>query len=108
MKYILISFVKFYRRHISPHFPARCKYYPTCSRYALDAIEKFGAFKGSLLAVWRLLRCNPFSMGGIDFVPDKFTFKVEKYNYHSQNFPNDYDKNDADLHNNDSENNERY
>lgn len=81
MKFILVSLVKFYRKHISPHFPARCKYYPTCSKYALDALEKHGAFKGALLTMWRLLRCNPFSMGGIDFVPDKFTFRVEKYNY---------------------------
>lgn len=81
MKFIIISLIKFYKKHISPHFPARCKYYPTCSRYALDAIERFGAFKGSLLALWRLLRCNPWSMGGVDFVPDKFTFRVEKYDY---------------------------
>ncbi len=101
MKFILISLVKFYQRHISPHFPARCKYYPTCSRYAIDALEKHGAFKGFLLTVWRLLRCNPFSMGGIDFVPDKFTFRVEKYNYFSSE-----DLEEEERHNKDNYENE--
>lgn len=81
MKRFLIALIRFYKKQISPKFPARCKYYPTCSSYALEAIKRFGAFKGTLLAVWRLLRCNPFSMGGIDFVPEKFTFRVEKLNY---------------------------
>lgn len=81
MKAALIALIKFYKKHISPKFPARCKYYPTCSSYALEAVRRFGAFRGTLLAVWRLLRCNPFSMGGIDFVPEKFTFRVEKLNY---------------------------
>ncbi len=81
MKKLFIFFIKFYKNHISPHFPPRCKYYPTCSTYALQAVKRFGAFKGTILALWRLLRCNPWSMGGIDFVPDRFTFRVEKYNY---------------------------
>ncbi|MBQ8296586.1 MAG: membrane protein insertion efficiency factor YidD [Ruminococcus sp.] len=97
MKFLLVSLVKFYRKHISPHFPARCKYYPTCSRYALDALEKHGALKGSLLAVWRLLRCNPMSMGGIDFVPEKFTFRVEKYNYHSDECGFQHNDDDDDI-----------
>lgn len=81
MKFIFISLVKFYRRFISPLFPPCCKYYPTCSTYALTALQRFGAVRGSLLACWRLLRCNPWSMGGIDYVPEKFTFRVNKYNY---------------------------
>lgn len=81
MKFIVISLVKFYRRFISPLFPPCCKYYPTCSTYALTAVERFGAFRGSLLAIWRILRCNPWSMGGIDHVPEKFTFRVKKYDY---------------------------
>ncbi|MDE6539379.1 MAG: membrane protein insertion efficiency factor YidD [Ruminococcus sp.] len=85
MKFLLVLLVKFYRRFISPLFPPCCKYYPTCSTYALTAIERFGAFRGTLLAVWRLLRCNPWSMGGIDYVPEKFTFKVRKYDYNSEN-----------------------
>lgn len=81
MKFVLKSIIRFYQKFISPLFPARCKYYPTCSSYALKAIERFGAVRGTLLAVWRILRCNPWSMGGIDYVPEKFTFKVKKYDY---------------------------
>lgn len=75
MKYLMIVLVKFYKRVISPLFPARCKYYPTCSEYAVTAFKKHGFFKGLVLAVWRLLRCNPWSNGGIDPVPEKFTLK---------------------------------
>ncbi|MBE6827159.1 MAG: membrane protein insertion efficiency factor YidD [Ruminococcaceae bacterium] len=73
MKNIAIKFIKFYQRRISPLFPPQCKYYPTCSHYAVTAIERFGIVKGGLLAVWRILRCNPFSKGGIDPVPEKKT-----------------------------------
>ena len=69
MKKLLIFVIRFYRKHISPHFPPTCKYYPTCSSYALEAIEVHGALKGGLLALWRLLRCNPYSKGGYDPVP---------------------------------------
>ncbi len=72
MKYILMLLVKFYRKFISPLFPPCCKYYPTCSTYALQALEKHGAIKGTILAGWRLLRCNPWSLGGIDKVPEEF------------------------------------
>jgi len=71
MKDYAIRFIKFYQRSISPLFPPKCKYYPTCSNYAVTAIERFGLFKGGLLAVWRILRCNPFSSGGVDLVPEK-------------------------------------
>lgn len=71
MKDYAIRFIKFYQRRISPLFPPKCKYYPTCSNYAVTAIERFGLFKGGLLAVWRILRCNPFSSGGVDLVPEK-------------------------------------
>lgn len=64
--------IKFYQKFISPLFPARCKYYPTCSTYCLQAYSKHGAIKGTILSVWRLLRCNPWSMGGIDKVPEEF------------------------------------
>lgn len=74
MKTLLLWIIKFYRKIISPLKPPCCKYYPTCSTYALQAVEKHGAVKGILLAVWRLLRCNPWSLGGIDPVPDKFEF----------------------------------
>lgn len=72
MKYILSLIVKFYRKFISPYKPPCCKYYPTCSAYALEAFEKHGAVKGLILTVWRILRCNPFSLGGVDHVPDEF------------------------------------
>ncbi|HIU49938.1 MAG TPA: membrane protein insertion efficiency factor YidD [Candidatus Limousia pullorum] len=71
MKQILLQLIKFYRKNISPRTSPKCKYYPTCSQYGLEAIERFGAFKGSLLTVWRILRCNPFSKGGYDPVPEK-------------------------------------
>lgn len=71
MKKIMLAVIRFYRKYISPLFPPRCKYYPTCSGYAIEAIEVYGAFKGGLLALYRLLRCNPFSKGGYDPVPPK-------------------------------------
>ena len=83
MNYILLSLIKFYQKFISPLTPPVCKYYPTCSCYACTAIKRFGAVKGSILAVRRILRCNPWSMGGIDHVPDKFTLKRQYFNYNS-------------------------
>lgn len=71
MSKFLIAFVRFYQRFVSPLLPARCKYYPTCSQYAVEAIREWGPAKGFLLASWRLLRCNPFSNGGFDPVPLK-------------------------------------
>ena len=69
MKKILIAMIKFYRKYLSPLKSTCCRYTPTCSQYGLEAIEKYGAFKGSLLTAWRILRCNPFSKGGYDPVP---------------------------------------
>ncbi len=66
MKRLLIALIRFYRKFISPLFPPRCRFYPTCSQYALEAIEKKGALKGSIMAIWRILRCHPFSKGGYD------------------------------------------
>lgn len=63
----MIALIRLYQRWISPAFPARCKYYPTCSEYALLAIKSKGYVRGSVLAIWRLMRCNPWSMGGIDY-----------------------------------------
>ena len=85
IKRLFLALISFYRRRISPLTPPKCKYYPTCSSYAYTAIERFGALKGSALAVWRLLRCNPWSMGGIDHVPEKFTFKRQKFDYSTLN-----------------------
>ena len=61
MKTVLLALIRFYRRRISPLFPPTCRYSPTCSQYALEAIEKYGPWKGSFLAIKRFLRCHPFS-----------------------------------------------
>lgn len=70
--------VRFYRRFISPLTPPCCRFTPTCSAYAIKAVERFGIIKGTALAVWRLLRCNPFCKGGIDEVPEEFSFVKKK------------------------------
>lgn len=69
IKNFLIRLIKFYQKYISGLKSTKCPYIPTCSQYGLEAIEKYGAFRGSLLAAWRILRCNPFSKGGYDPVP---------------------------------------
>ncbi|MCB7514506.1 MAG: membrane protein insertion efficiency factor YidD [Clostridiales bacterium] len=69
MKHVLIFLVKFYRKWISPMRRPCCRYIPTCSQYALQALEKYGAFKGGWLAFRRILRCNPLHKGGYDPVP---------------------------------------
>jgi putative membrane protein insertion efficiency factor len=66
MRRLLLLPIRAYQRVISPALPRRCKYEPTCSAYAAQAIEEFGILRGLVLAVWRLLRCNPFSHGGFD------------------------------------------
>lgn len=71
MKEFLLKAIRFYQRKISPLFPPKCRYYPTCSQYALQAIEIHGVFKGMLLAIGRLMRCNIFFPGGVDPVPPK-------------------------------------
>lgn len=70
MKYILIKLIKFYQK-VPGSFHDNCKYIPTCSNYGIEAIEKHGAFKGLILTIYRVLRCNPFSKGGIDLVPER-------------------------------------
>lgn len=71
MKKALMSFIRFYQRRISPLFGPKCRYYPTCSQYALEALEEWGAFRGMLLTIRRLMRCNIFFPGGVDPVPKK-------------------------------------
>lgn len=70
-KYILIFLIRLYRIFISPLLPPSCRHYPTCSQYAMEAIEKHGMFKGSYLATVRILKCNPLFKGGFDPVPEK-------------------------------------
>lgn len=69
MKKALINLIRFYQKYLSPMKSTKCPYTPSCSQYGLEAIQKYGAVKGSILAVWRILRCNPFSRGGYDPVP---------------------------------------
>ena len=70
MKTIFLALIRFYRKYISPCKPPCCRFVPTCSEYAYEAISKYGAIKGGVLALWRLLRCNPFNEGDIfDPVP---------------------------------------
>jgi putative membrane protein insertion efficiency factor len=68
LKFISIRLIKFYQKYLSRH---DCRFIPSCSEYTLEAILKHGFFKGVCLGVWRILRCNPFSKGGFDKVPDK-------------------------------------
>jgi len=70
LKKLFIGLIKFYRKYLSgmKTMPT-CKFIPTCSEYGIEAIEKYGALKGGLLTIWRILRCNPFSKGGYDPVP---------------------------------------
>jgi putative membrane protein insertion efficiency factor len=76
VKRSLLALIAVYQRWISPARPRRCRYEPTCSAYAAQSIRRFGAVRGLTLASWRLLRCNPFSHGGFDPVPEEFTLKV--------------------------------
>lgn len=71
MKILLILLIRGYRILISPLFPPSCRFRPTCSQYAIEAIDRFGTFKGSYLAIRRILRCHPFHPGGYDPVPEK-------------------------------------
>jgi len=71
MKYVFIGIVKLYRIAISPLFPPTCRFYPTCSEYAIEALSRHGAFKGGWLAMKRIAKCHPFHEGGVDLVPPK-------------------------------------
>ncbi len=90
MKRFLLAPIRLYQRWISPMLPRRCKYEPTCSVYSVEAIERFGVIRGTVLACWRILRCNPFSHGGFDPVREEFTFRVgpmDPAEYHGESEP---------------------
>jgi len=75
VKYVGIGFVRLYRVTLGPLFGSgHCKYHPSCSQYAIDAFREYGFFKGAVLAGWRLLRCNPWSRGGVDYARDQKVF----------------------------------
>lgn len=76
---LLIGVITGYRRYISPLLGPRCKYYPSCSAYTLESVQRHGAAKGVALGSWRLIRCNPFSNGGYDPVPEKHHWLPDVY-----------------------------
>ena len=73
---VLLGPLHLYRRVISPALPARCRYYPSCSQYALEAVRSYGVIRGGVLAAWRVIRCNPLSRGGFDHVHDQRLFRA--------------------------------
>jgi uncharacterized protein len=75
LRTIAIAPIRVYQRAVSPAIPQRCKYYPTCSEYAVGAVRRYGILRGLVLAAWRLLRCNPLSNGGVDLVEDQKLFR---------------------------------
>jgi putative membrane protein insertion efficiency factor len=76
LRAIAIAPIRLYQRAISPAIPKRCKYYPSCSEYAVQAVRSYGILRSLVLAAWRLLRCNPWSLGGVDFVEDQKLFRA--------------------------------
>jgi uncharacterized protein len=75
VRYLGIGGVYLYRYTFGALFPATCKYHPSCSQYSIDAMKRYGLFRGSVLTVWRLLRCNPWSHGGVDRVENQRLFR---------------------------------
>ena len=75
MRYAAIGAVRLYQWLLSPLWPGSCKYHPSCSQYAVDAYRRYGFFRGTVLAGWRLLRCNPWSRGGVDYARDQRLFR---------------------------------
>jgi putative membrane protein insertion efficiency factor len=71
-KKLFILFIRFYQKAISPLTPPSCRFYPTCSSYGIEAIERYGALKGSYLTIKRIVKCHPFHPGGVDPVPDEW------------------------------------
>ncbi len=78
LKKVFISLIRFYQIVISPLKPPTCRFYPTCSHYGLEAVQRFGAFRGGYLAIKRILKCHPFHPGGLDPVPEKWQ---ERHNH---------------------------
>jgi uncharacterized protein len=79
VKALFVGLIRFYQVVISPGIPGRCKYYPSCSQYALDAVREYGPARGCVLALWRVLRCNPLSYGGYDPVSRQRLFRRHRH-----------------------------
>ena len=79
LTWLLLQPIAFYRRFVSPALPPSCRYAPTCSAYAVEALRVHGPFKGLVLAVWRVLRCNPWSSGGVDHVPARGRWRSDAW-----------------------------
>jgi uncharacterized protein len=75
VRYVGIGGVYLYRYTLGVFFPATCKYHPSCSQYAIDVVRRYGLIRGTILAGWRLLRCNPWSHGGVDHAEDQRLFR---------------------------------
>jgi putative membrane protein insertion efficiency factor len=78
---LLIAPIRLYQRFVSPAFAPRCRYYPTCSEYAVRSLRELGPIRGSIVAGWRLLRCNPFSDGGVDELSDRKLFRDRPHSH---------------------------
>jgi uncharacterized protein len=74
LRELFLAPLHLYRRVISPAIPSRCRYYPSCSAYAVEAVREYGVIRGAILAAWRVMRCNPLSNGGFDHVHDQRLF----------------------------------
>jgi len=92
MKHVMIWLIRLYKKYISPLKPPCCRFTPTCSAYAIEAFQKRGFFAGFILMTWRILRCNPFSRGGYDPVPDK---GFKSYSKCRENEGDDHDHTDT-------------
>jgi uncharacterized protein len=80
---LLVGLVRAYQWVLSPLLGDRCKYHPTCSQYAIDALHEHGAARGTVLAAWRVLRCNPWSAGGVDYARDQTLFRRSPHGRHA-------------------------
>ncbi|HYR29162.1 MAG TPA: membrane protein insertion efficiency factor YidD [Thermoanaerobaculia bacterium] len=80
---LLVGLVRVYQWMLSPLLGDRCKYHPTCSQYAIDALHEHGAARGTVLAAWRVLRCNPWSAGGVDHARDPTLFRRSAHGRHA-------------------------
>jgi len=85
LKHIFLIIINFYRKFISPSLPSSCRFYPTCSHYSYEAIERYGAIKGLWLSIKRISKCHPFHKGGFDPVPETLTKNPLKTNLEIKN-----------------------